>query len=72
MLQNNFKDIYDPTIHLVANYDEEFLDNSCRVTEKIIKGKIITFENFDIKYTNYTKAELNNIDSIVSCIRNTR
>ncbi|AAY61021.1 hypothetical protein RFEPED_0731 [Rickettsia felis str. Pedreira] len=68
MLRNNFKDIYNPEIYIIANYEEPIIKNYT-ITDKIAKGKIITFEDLNIKYEAHTNEELTYIDDIVNDIR---
>ncbi|CEO17061.1 hypothetical protein RMONA_03315 [Rickettsia monacensis] len=68
MLQNNFKDIYNPEIYIIANYEEPIIKNYT-ITDKIAKGKIITFEDLNIKYEEHTNEELKYIGDIVNDIR---
>lgn len=68
MLQNNFKDIYNPAIYISTNYEEPIIKNYT-ITDKIAKGKIITFEDLNIKYEAHTNEELTYIDDIVNDIR---
>ena len=53
ILRNNFKGIYNPEIYIIANYEEPIIKNYT-ITDKIAKGKVITFEDFNIKYENHT------------------
>ncbi|WP_041405041.1 hypothetical protein [Rickettsia massiliae] len=42
MLRNNFKDIYNPEIYIIANYEEPIIKNYT-IIDKIAKGKIVNF-----------------------------
>ncbi|MFV9848894.1 MAG: hypothetical protein AB8U35_03880 [Rickettsia aeschlimannii] len=68
MLRNNFKDIYNPEIYIIANYEEPIIKNY-RIIDKIAKGKVITFEDLNIKYVDHTDEELKYIGDIVNDIR---
>jgi hypothetical protein len=68
MLQNNFKDIHNPAIYIIANYEEPIIKNYT-IIDKIAKGKVITFEDLNIKYTDHTDEELKYIGDIVNDIR---
>ncbi len=68
MLRNNFKDIYNPEIYIIANYEEPIIQKYI-ITDKIAKGKIITFEDLNIKYEEHKNEELTYIDDIVNDIR---
>nr|WP_231555765.1 hypothetical protein [Rickettsia hoogstraalii] len=68
MLRNNFKDIYNPEIYIIANYEEPIIKNYT-IIDKIAKGKVITFEDLNINYEEHTNEELKYIDDIVNDIR---
>ncbi|MCC8467419.1 MAG: hypothetical protein LN589_01560 [Rickettsia endosymbiont of Eriopis connexa] len=68
MLQNNCKYIYKPEIYIIANYEEPIIKNY-KITDKIARGKAITFEDFNIKYTDNKDEELKYIGDIVNDIR---
>ncbi|MCC8419144.1 MAG: hypothetical protein LN590_06380 [Rickettsia endosymbiont of Glossina mortisans submortisans] len=68
MLRNNFKDIYNPEIYTIANYEEPIIKNYT-IIDKIAKGKVITFEDFNINYEEHTNEKLKYIDDIVNDIR---
>lgn len=59
MLRNNFKHIYNPEIYIIADYEEPIIRNYT-ITDKIAKGRIITFEDLNIKYEAHTNEELQN------------
>ncbi|BBJ32177.1 hypothetical protein RAS_12860 [Rickettsia asiatica] len=63
MLRNNFKDIYNPEIYIIANYEEHTIKNYT-IIDKIAKGKVITFEDLNIKYVDHTDEELKYIGDI--------
>ncbi|MFV9930320.1 MAG: hypothetical protein AB8U82_05695 [Rickettsia endosymbiont of Haemaphysalis japonica] len=65
MLRNNFKDIYNPEIYIIANYEEPIIKNYTIID----KGKVITFEDLNIKYVDHTDEELKYIGDIVNDIR---
>ncbi|ABV76698.1 MULTISPECIES: hypothetical protein [spotted fever group] len=68
MLRNNFKDIYNPKIYIIANYEEPIIKNYT-IIDKIAEGKVITFEDLNIKYVDHTDEELKYIGDIVNDIR---
>ena len=68
MLRNNFKYIYNPEIYIIANYEEPIIKNYT-IIDKIAKGKVITFEDLNIKYVDHTDEELKYIGDIVNDIR---
>ncbi|WCR56250.1 hypothetical protein [Rickettsia asembonensis] len=68
MLRNNFKDIYNPEIYIITNYEEPIIKNYT-IIDTIAKGKVITFEDFNINYEEHTNEELKYIDDIVNDIR---
>ena len=47
MLRNNFKDISNPEIYIIANYEEPIIKNYT-ITDKIVKGKVYYLER--LKY----------------------
>lgn len=68
MLRNNFKDIYNPEICIIANYEEHTIKNY-KIIDKIAQGKVITFEDLNIKYADHTDENLKYIDDIVNGMR---
>ncbi|AFC72828.1 hypothetical protein MCC_06770 [Rickettsia rhipicephali str. 3-7-female6-CWPP] len=69
MLRNNFKDIYNLEIYIIANYEEPIIKNYT-IIDKIAKGKVITFEDLNIKYVDHTDEELKYISDIVMILEN--
>jgi|GEM_PF-3491091 len=69
MLKNNFEYIFNPQIYIVANYDEATLATDYKIIAKIIASKVITFEDFNIRYEDHTQEELDYVENTIKAIR---